>query len=67
MLMTAVLVMYMVVSAVSTMIMMMIVRMIVTAARPVRRMFMMVMVRGREQVERRTARAHRQGAGTHQA
>ncbi len=59
MLMTAMLVMYMIVSAISTMLMMMIMRMVVTAARPIRRMFMMVMVRGREQVEHRTARTHR--------
>ncbi len=59
MLMTAMLVMYMIVSAISTMLMMMIMRMVVTAARPIRRMFMVVMVRGREQIERGATRAHR--------
>ncbi len=58
MLMTAMLVMYMIVSAISTMLMVMIMRVVVTAARPVRRVFM-VMMRGREQVERRARRAHR--------
>lgn len=51
MIMTAMLVMYMIVTAISTMLMMMIMGVIVTAARPIRRMLMMV-VRGREQVER---------------
>ncbi len=59
MLMTAMLVMYMIVTAISTMLMMMIMSVVVTAARPIRRMLMMVVVRGREQIERGAARTHR--------
>lgn len=58
MLMTAMLVMYMIVSAISAVLVMMVMGVIVTAARPVRRMFVMVMPRHREQVERRAPRSH---------
>lgn len=59
MLMTAMLVMYMIVTAISSILMMMIMGVVVTATRPVRRMFMMVVMRGREQIERRATCTHR--------
>ena len=65
MIMSAILVMYMIMTAISTMFMMM----IMSTAGTIRRVFMMVvpvrMTLSREQVKNRAARTHRHGAGTH--
>lgn len=55
MFMTTMLVMYMIVTA----IMMMVMAMIMSATRPIRRMFMVMMTHNRKQVYRRARRTHR--------
>lgn len=66
MLMTAMFVMYMIMTTISTMLMMVVMSVIVATTRPIRRMFV-GMTAHRKQVHRCTSRTHRQRAGAHQA
>lgn len=58
MLMTAMLVMYMIMTTISAVLMMVVMSVIVTTTRPIRRMFM-GMAAHRKQVHRSTSRTHR--------
>lgn len=67
MLMATMFVMHMIMVAFSVISMMMLVAVVVAAAGAVRRVFMVVMTRDREQVESSATGAERHGAGAHQA
>lgn len=67
MLMATMFVMHMIMVALSVISMMMLMAVVVAAAGAVRRVFMVVMARDREQIESSAASAERQGAGAHQA